>query len=178
MWQMVEVMRIRLPWSKETVTCAECGYLCHREYETIFLGERHLGSTAWPEHTLVEKIREVPPKVRSGEEGHNWAWMSDLSCFKHAADLYAEMEAAAPREQDEDSKQERIDYYAGFRAALTKERDCRFFYRYQPGYDAPLHRDLEDQGRRETASRVWNGVFLLLGSGVTLLVTVIVLLLT
>jgi hypothetical protein len=148
-------MRIRLPWSKQTVTCADCGYLCYQR---------------------AEKLGEVPPSVRRGDEEHGWAYLENVGCFKHASDLFGETGVPMLGKPDRFG-QDSVDY-AAVRAALAKKRDCRFFYRYRPGYDAALHRDLEDQGRREMASRVWNGVFLLLGSGLTLVVTIIVLLLT
>lgn len=152
---MVEVLDIRLPWSKRRVTCADCGYLCYHR---------------------AEKLGEVPPSGRRGEREHGWPYWGNLACFKHASGLFGGTGVPMLRELDSFGHAS-VDY-AAVRAALAKKHDCRFFYRYRPGYDPPLHRDLEDQGRRETASRVWNGVFLLLGSGLTLAATIIVLLLT
>jgi len=145
---------IIVPWRKRPVACADCGYLCYHR---------------------AGKLGEVPPSVRRGGEEHGWEYLENVDCFKHASDVFGETGVPMLGKPDRFG-QDSVDH-AAVRAALAKKRDCRFFYRYRPGYDASLHRDLQDQERRDTAARVWNFVFVLLGGGLALLGTVVALLL-
>lgn len=142
---------LKVPWRRRPVACADCGYLYHRG----------------------EKQGEVPPVVRRGEATRVLEY---VGCFKHASDLFGGTGVPMLGRPDRFG-QDSVDDAAA-RAALARKDDCRFFYRYRPGYDAPLHRDLQDQERRDKAARVWNGIFALLGGGLTLLATIVVLLLT
>jgi len=159
-----------VPWSR-TIRCADCGYLCFRVRERIFLGERGwAGGTTIPQYRDITEFAELPSPLRDAELAEARPVSSgirELHCYRHASPLQQELEDNVPDASGDEQGRTPDDLLlVAFKDVLTICRDCKFWYKYRPGYSPELHLQMEDRSRSEASARFWGVVSALLGAAI------------
>lgn len=137
---------------RPTRRCANCGYLAklldggftRGEYEPTFT-EIHLSPRQDPQQAQ-ESITTF------------------FRCYRGAFDLHGE--------QLDEMTSTKCGWAEAYAAVVQKQRDCRFFTRYVPGYSPALHLDKEER----RANRWWELFVALAGAvvgGVIAILTVL-----
>ena len=142
--------------------CINCGYLCFKTTEQRFLGEsKPFGpfQAGLPQHENVTSYSEIAPRERGGLIEIK-RFNTELFCYRREVTVEIELKSAIKQGIPESEK---------FDAVIKRKRKCEYYVRYSPGYNPSQHLTRWEAIERERSNRIWNLIFLAIGSALTIL---------
>ena len=115
-----------------TVKCIDCGFFGYREGGVATDGGTYLGSRFWECHEDVREKGEIYDSyVVFSDDGSSW---NVIGCFHRVWSLWGS------RSKEEREKAKKI---------LTEERQCKYYFPYQSGYEPAGHNEMRRDKRNQ-----------------------------
>ena len=146
------------------VICLACGYLCFQKVEHTFQGETHpFGSSqsGWPQYSSITLMSEMSLQERKNPI--NWrSSHGDVICYRQLLLIEPEKKWTA---------QDRIS--EGFKDALMRPHDCKFYTEYSPGYKPEPHLELQKSKEQHRFLLITSLVSAAVGAGIATLANLV-----
>ena len=144
------------------VKCSDCGYLCIKQDERRYLGERRpFGPDVrgFDEYEEVTNYVEITPKQRKNisELEDN---LLNIFCYRHEVTFETELKSVVEVEEKDLSK---------FVDIINKPRQCGYHTGHVSGYEPSQHLMRWESIERERSNRRWSLLYILVGSIITII---------